>query len=201
MNRLECARETIRLLLVDVEAGGCLPSLWDSYWDRYVERKGDPRAKAPALEEKAAQAGEDMLAIWKDAAGSRHIIERDRFVLLQRVFLENNTVDAAGRAHQTRTQPTGAVHNPHEFEAQWSSKSTTKDKSWVGYKAQVAETAQDEPRQPHEPTANFLTAIVTQNAPASEKPGMTEVMAEQHAMGLDAPVTLYVDGAYVCRRH
>ena len=198
MNRLECARETIRLLLVDVEAGGCLPSSWDSYWDRYVESKVDPRAKAPALEEKAAQAGEDMLAIWKDAAGSRYIFERDSFVLLQRVFLENYTVDAAGRAHQTRTQPTGAVHNPHEPEAQWSSKSTTKDKSWVGYKAQVAETVQDEPRQPHEPTANFLTAIVTQNAPASDKPGMTEVLAEQHAMGLDAPATLYVDGAYVC---
>lgn len=198
MNRLECARETIRLLLVDVEAGGCLSSSWDSYWDRYVESKVDPRAKAPALEEKAAQAGEDMLAIWKDAAGSRYIFERDSFVLLQRVFLENYTVDAAGRAHQTRTQPTGAVHNPHEPEAQWSSKSTTKDKSWVGYKAQVAETVQDEPRQPHEPTANFLTAIVTQNAPASDKPGMTEVLAEQHAMGLDAPATLYVDGAYVC---
>jgi hypothetical protein len=87
------------------------PSLWDSYWDRYVESKVDPRAKAPALEEKAAQAGEDMLVIWKDAAGSRHIFERDSFVLLQRVFLENYTVDAAGRAHQTRTQPTGAVHS------------------------------------------------------------------------------------------
>jgi hypothetical protein len=31
-------------------------------------------------------------------------------------------------------------------EAQWSSKSTTRDKSWVGYKAQVAETVQAQPR-------------------------------------------------------
>jgi hypothetical protein len=97
-----------------------------------VESKVDPRAKAPALEEKAAQAGEDMLAIWKDAAGSRHIVERDSFVLLPRVFLENYTVDAAGRTHQTRTQPTGAVHNRHESEAQWSSKSTTKDNTSGG---------------------------------------------------------------------
>ena len=38
---------------------------------------------------------------------------------------------AGGRAQETRAQPTGAVHNPHKSEAQWSSKSTTKDKTWV----------------------------------------------------------------------
>jgi hypothetical protein len=197
MNRLECARETIRLLLVDVEADGCLPSPWDAYWDRYVESKVDPRAKAAALEEKATQAGEDMLAIWKDAAECWSILERDSFVLLQRVFLEHYTVDAAGRTHKTRAPPTGAVQNPHEPEAQWSSKSTTQDKSWIGYKAQVAETVHDEPRQAQEPTANFLTAILTQNAPASDKSGIVEVLAEQHGMGLDTPGTLYVDGGYV----
>lgn len=197
MSRLDCARETIRLLLEDVEADDSLPSSWASYWECYVESKLDPRARAPALEEKSAQAGADMLAIWKDAAGCWAIGRRDAFVLLQRVFLENYTVDVTGCAHKTRTQPTGAVHNPHEPEAQWSSKSTTRDKTWVGYKVQVAETVQDEPRQVHEPTANFLTAIITQNAPASDKPGMAEVLAGQHAMGLAAPSTLYVDGAYV----
>ena len=89
MNRLDCARETIRLLLEDVEADGALPEAWSAYWELYVESKVDPRAKAPALEAKAAQAGADMLAIWKDAAGCWSIIERDSFVLLQRVFLEN----------------------------------------------------------------------------------------------------------------
>ena len=197
MNRLECARETIRLFLEDVEADGMLPDAWSSYWDLYVEKKVDPRAKAPALKAKAVQAGKDMLAIWKDAAGCWPIIERDSFVLLQRVFLENYALDAEGRAQKTRAQPTGAVHNPHEPEAQWSSKSTTKDKTWIGYKTQVAETVQEEPRQAGEPTANFLTAIVTQNAPASDKAGMAEVFDEQQSMGLEMPGTLYVDGAYV----
>lgn len=197
MNRLDCARETIRVLLEDVEADGALPEGWFAYWDLYVESKVDPRAKAPALEAKSAQAGADMLAIWKDAAGCWPIIARESFVLLQRVFLENYALDAQGRAQKTRAQPTGAVHNPHEPEAQWSSKSTTKDKTWVGYKAQVAETVQEQPRQAGEPTANFLTAIVTQNAPASDKAGMAEVSDEQQAMGLDAPSALYVDGAYV----
>lgn len=197
MNRLECARETIRLLLEDVEADGALPEAWSAYWELYVESKVDPRAKASALELKAAQAGADMLAIWKIAAGCWPIIERDSFVLLQRVFLENYALDAEGRAQKIRAQPTGAVHNPHEPEAQWSSKSTTKDKTWIGYKAQVAETVQEQPRQTGEPTANFLTAIVTQDAPASDKAGMAEVLDEQQAMGLEMPGTLYVDGAYV----
>jgi transposase len=68
----------------------------------------------------------------------------------------------------------------------------------VGYKTQVAETVQEAPCQPGEPTANFLTAIVTQNAIASDKPGLTAVLAEEASLGLAAPSTLYVDGAYVC---
>lgn len=96
-----------------------------------------------------------------------------------------------------RARPPGAVQNPHEPEAQWSSKATTKAKEWVGYKTQVAETVQDENCQRGEPTANFITAIVTQNAIASDKPGMTEVLAEQAQLGLATPSTLYVDGAYV----
>lgn len=198
MNRLECARETIRLFLEDVAAVGLLPEAWSRHWERYVESHVDPRAQAPALEAKFAQAGADMLAIWKEAAGCWGLVQREAFILLQRVFLENYTVDTEGRAQKTRVQPTGAVHNPHEPEAQWSTKSTTKDKAWVGYKVQVAETVQAQACQPGEPTANFLTAIVTQNATASDKPGMAAVLAEQQAHGWEAPDTLYVDGAYVC---
>ena len=197
MSRLECARETIRLLLENLEAEEAFPEAWAPYWERYVETKLDPRAQAPALEAKSVQAGRDLLAIWKDAAGCEDIVARDAFVLLQRVFLENYTLEAGGEVLKRRAQPTGAVHNPHEPEAQWSSKSTTRDKSWVGYKAQVAETVQDQPRQTGEPTANFLTAMETQNAPASDKAGMVQVAVEQQGMGLDAPSALYVDGAYL----
>jgi len=197
MSRLECARETIRLLLEDVEGDGAFPEAWAEYWERYVETKLDARAKTPALESKSAQAGADMLAIWTDAAGCWDIEARDAFVLLQQVFLENYTLEAGGETRKTRAQPTGAVHNPHEPEAQWSSKSTTKAKNWVGYKAQVAENVQEHPRERGEPTANFVTSIVTQAATASDKAGMSSVLEEQNSMGLDAPAALYVDGAYV----
>ncbi len=198
MSRLECARETLRLLLEDLEAAELLPPTWTDYWDRYVETKVDPRSETKALQAKVAAAGQDLLAIWMSRADDAPIATRDSFLLLQRVFLENYALDPAGTPQQTRAQPTGAVHNPHEPEAQWSSKSTTKDKQWVGYKVQVAETVQEQPRATGEPTANFLTAVVTQNAPASDKPGMAAVLAEQHSLGLEPPATLYVDGAYVC---
>jgi len=198
MNRLECVRETLRLLLEDVEADGLLPPGWSAYWERYVEGKVAPRSEKSALQAKMTEAGKDILAIWEEMAGYWPIAARDSFVLLQRVFLENYEFDPTGRASTTRTTPTGAVHNPHEPEAQWSSKSTTKDKEWVGYKAQVAETVKEEPREPREPTANFVTGMVTQDAPASDRPGMAEMLSEQQTMGLERPTKLYVDGAYVC---
>jgi transposase len=199
MSRLECARQTLRLLLEKVEADGLLPASWSGYWERYVEARLDPRGGLKYLQARSVEVGQDMLAIWQEAGNCPRIAALDAFVLLQRVFLENYQLDPAGTVQSTRAQPTGAVHNPHEPQAQWSSKSTTKDKSWVGYKVQVAETVQQEqPRQRGEPGANFLTAILTQDAPASDKPGLAQVLSEQKDMGLEPPSALYVDGAYVC---
>ena len=160
MSRLERSRETLRLWLEDLEAHDLLPPGWDHYWERYVESKLDHRAGVKALEAKLTEAGEDMLAdLASKPAPTGQLASRDSFLLLQQVFLENYEIDPAGPLKTHRAQPTGAVQNPHEPEAQWSSKSTTRDKSWVGYKVQVAETVQEEPAPAGEPTANFLTAI------------------------------------------
>lgn len=120
--------------------------------------------------------------------------------LLGQVFQENYQLNEDGQIQQLRAQPPGAVHNPHEPEAQWSSKSTTKDKEWVGYKTQVAETVQDEARERGEPTRSFIAAIVTQEATASDKAGMVEVLAQETSFGLEPPEVTYVDGAYVSAR-
>jgi len=198
MSRLECIRETLRLALQELESQGSLPEFCAPLWDRYVESKLDHRSSAEALKAKTRQAGEDarILLAWSRQQGPA-VVERPQMRLLARVFAENYEIDETGVCQQTRSQPTGAVHNPHEPEAQWSSKSTTRDKSWVGYKTQVAETVQEEPRLPEEPTKGFITAMVTQNASESDKPGMTEVFDEQAEQGLEAPPVLYVDGAYV----
>lgn len=198
MSRLEIMRETVRLLLEDVEADGALPSAWAAYWDIYVERKLDHRLEEAAIQKKLAQTGHDMLAIWQDAATCHDIIMRDTFVLFQRVFLEQFEIHAQLNLLKRPSPPSGCVSNPHEPEAQWSTKSSTKDKSWIGYKQQVAETVQEEPRQPGEPTASFLTAMATQDAIESDDAGLIQVLHEQAGMGLGNPSTLYVDGGYIC---
>jgi len=198
LSRLECAREAIRLALEAVEAQGALPASWASMWERYVESKLDPHSATEALKAKMRQAGEDMNLVltWAHEQGAAWA-EAEPMQVLRRVFQENYEVDEQGARQQTPARPPGAVQNPHEPQAQWSSKSTTKDKEWVGYKTQVAETVQDEPRARGEPTRSFITAIVTQNAIASDKPGLREVLAEQADLGLALPSVLYVDGAYV----
>jgi transposase len=199
MGRLDCARETLRLVLEAVADQAILPAAWAAQWDCYVEGKVAPRSAVAVLQAKVRQAGEDMHLIltWAAAQGAPWV-EAKEVQLLRRVFAENYELDDNGQRRQTRAQPPGAVHNPHDPQAQWSTKSTIKGKEWVGYKAQVAETAQAEPLAPGEPTRNAITAIVTQPAIASDKPGLTAVFAAQASLGLLAPTTLYVDGAYVC---
>ena len=199
MSRLECAHETIRLVLVDLEKQEILPESWSALWECYVESKIDPRSGVEKLKAKVKQAGEDMrtMLLWSETQ-TQEVKNSGSMQLLRRVFDENYEEDKNGGYQQTRVQPTGAVHNPHEPEAQWSSKSTIKDKTWVGYKTQVAETVQDERRERGEPTRSFITAIVTQNAPESDKAGLAEVFAEQAKVGLEKPSDLYVDDAYVC---
>lgn len=199
MSRLECVRETIRLALEYLERRQLLLESWTTLWERYVESKVDHRCTVETLKTKFLQAGKDMCTIleWANTQDVA-IKDAEEIRLAQRVFDENYERDEQGEYQQTRAQPTGAVHNPHEPQAQWSSKSTIKDKTWVGYKTQVAETVQEEPREAGEPTQNFIAALITQNASESDKPGMAMVLSEQANMGLEPPPVLYVDGAYVC---
>jgi hypothetical protein len=94
--------------------------------------------------------------------------------------------------------PAGAVHNPHEPEAQWAAKGTGRHrKEGVGYKVQVAESLDDEPLAPGEPTRQFITAIPTQPAIASDEAGMEKVAEEKQAMAQELPLAQYVDAAYI----
>jgi hypothetical protein len=198
MSRLGCVRETLRLAMEELERHESLPEFCGPLWERYVESKLEARIGMEALKAKTRQAGEDaqMLLVWSGKQDPA-VGEQSGMRLLARVFAENYEIDETGACHLTRAQPAGAVHNPHEPEAQWCSKSTTRDKSWIGYKTQVAETVQEEPCLPGEPTRNVITAVVTQNATESDQAGMTEVLAEQARQELEPPGVLYVDGAYV----
>ena len=225
LSALDCVRETMRLALR--ELAGCQdlprPPFWERLWERYVESKVDYRAEAPVLQAKFLQTGQDMtlLAAWVREAGGEAAAGK-QVQLLVRVLEENfeqapatpatpaapaaPASAAAGEGAagegtlQRRTpRPAGSVQNPHDPEAVWCSKGKGEaKKSWVGYKAQVAETVESkESRQDGEPTAAFLTAVVTQPATGSEQAGMAKVLEEQKDSGLQGPSELFVDSGYV----
>lgn len=200
MTRLDCVRETLRLALEDLAQIEKLPrpAAWALWWERYVESRIDYKSSGDILRLKMSQAGLDARDVLNWVNGLPPKIRQGEAVrLLQRVFDENFETRDDGTVERSRARPAGAVQNPHNPDAQWSYKSTTKNKDWVGHKVQVAETVEVEPRQPGEPTKGVITSIVTQSAPESEKAGLTAVLKEQQQLGLEKPEIIYADAGYV----
>lgn len=200
MSRLDCVRETLRLALEELAQLEKLPRPveWALWWERYVESSIDYRSSGDIIRLKMSQAGLDARNVLSWINGlPPEIRQGEAIQLLQRVFNENFEVGQNGAVERLHMRPTGSVQNPHNPDAQWSSKSTLKDKAWVGYKVQVAETVEAEPRQTGEPTKGVITSIVTQNAPESDKVGMAAVLKAQQQLGLEKPETLYADAGYV----
>jgi hypothetical protein len=155
---------------------------------------------AQALWAKLDQAGRDAhrLLAWLDQPAQKSVRSGPQVELLRRVVTENFAVVGEALEHRTE-QPPGAVQNPHEPEAQWAAKGHgLQRKEHVGYKIQIGETAQEGKLEKHEPTRNFLTAILTQPAIGSEEAGLEAVEKEQAQAGLLEPAPVwFVDGAYV----
>jgi hypothetical protein len=203
MSRLECVRESLRLTLERLEREPALtrPAAWPAWWERYVESRPDYQASRETLVGKMLQAGQDArdLLGWTEELpaalrGARAI------AALRRVFAEN--FEMAPDLRQRPAQPPGAVHNPHDPEAQWATKSTiaAKDKAWVGYKAQVAETVPSADDPPEAPTDAVITAVVTQPAISSDKAALPQVEQEWERTGQSTPEALYVDAGYTSGR-
>lgn len=198
MGQLERMRETIRLALEELKETESKPQRWAGWCERYVETRTDYRSPEEALRRKLLQAGADAAAILAWAEVLPGAASREPVKLLRRVFDENfERVEETWQAR--RSQPPGAVHNPHDPEAHWSTKCAAqpKEKAWVGYKVQVAETVEDAPREKGEPTKSFITSIVTQDATASDDAGLVETLEEQKKLDMGAPTTLYADAGYV----
>jgi hypothetical protein len=87
------------------------------------------------------------------------------------------------------------VRNPHDPDAQWSTKGTIpgKTKEWVGYKTQVAETLPTAVPGSHAPTDAVITAIVTQPAITSDHGSINHVEDEWEREGLEKPVRTAAD--------
>lgn len=202
MSRLEVVRETLRLALEALEREGVVGRFegWEVLTERYVASTVDwGRQSKAQFAERFIQAGHDALRIivWarrQGPSGWGH----DKLLLLERVFLEQYEFEA-GDPQPRAKEESRTVKNPHEPEAQWSTKDTTKDKSWVGYKTQLMETvAEDGEAKPKgEPTEQFIIDVVTTEAVASDIDGMHRMLDGQAARGEERPPALHVDAAYV----
>lgn len=202
MSRLECVRETLRLALQELAEKPSLsrPEVWIPLWERYVESKLDYRTEASVLQQKMVLAGQDAAGLldWVDQLEDQQPGRGPQVQLLRRVWHENFERLEGGSVQSTAAQPAGAVHNPHDAEAQWAAKGQGKHRQeHVGYKVQVAETVHGEPLEKGEPTKNFITAMVTQPAIASDDAGLPAAEQELEMVGLEKPDQWHVDGAYV----
>lgn len=196
LSRLECVRETLRVgLQFLVNWGGV--AAWEPWFTRYTDRNPEHlrQANSPHLHATMEQAGKDLREILARTIPLGVVVcETEPVQLLNRVFQEQFETDDAGMLAQRKATPSGAVHNPHDPEAQWSKKRNTE---WVGYKLQVAETAPEQPRPRGEPTDAVITAMEIQPAITSDQNSIPPVL-KAHADVVAEPVEVVLtDAGYI----
>jgi len=200
LSRLECARETLRLTLDFLkEFGGA------AAWEPWIGRQADEtrvlkkgNLEKPQLERHMLQTGADIRDVLAKADNLGSVVANSQPVsLLRRVFNENFAVMETDALIQLESQPSGAVHNPHDPEAQWSTKEATGKAGWVGWKTQVCETIPETLCAKGEPTAAVITAVVTQPAITSDHGSLTPVI-EAHVLNSQAaPDIAHTDAGYI----
>lgn len=206
MSRLDCVRQSLRLALEELAPQlepAARPAWWGCCWERYVESQPDYRAAAETLARKLTEAGTDAQQIlaWLAPPDAQVYAQGPQARLLARVFAEQFEVVPGIATAQPKAREqldSGRVQNPHDPDATYAVKGQGEQKrQHVGYKVQVAETVTETVLAPGEPTANFLTGIVTHAARESDEAGAEKMAQEQQAMGVAKPPVQYVDAAYI----
>ena len=203
MSRVECVRESLRLALQEIASAvpvAQCPVGWTTWWERYVENKLDYRSSHDVLVNKLLEAGSDARNLVAWVREQEALMKGEHVHQLILVFGQQFVLEAD---HSVRTRGKGEldserIQNPHDPDATYSVKGTGRQQiAHVGYKVQIAESAEERPLQAGEPTAGFVVGVVTQQAHKSDEVGAQEMAIEQASMGLATPPVLYVDGAYV----
>jgi transposase len=155
LNRLERVGETMRAALNDlaVMAPDWLQSLapaeWYRRYGRRVENYQLPKTDA-AREELArvvAADGEKLLAAVDAATDQALLVQIPTVMTLRRVWAEQYTGEPGQlrwRAVKDMPSPAGLISSPYDTDARYSTK---RDVEWVGYKAHLTETCDED--RPH----------------------------------------------------
>lgn len=199
MSRLECVRETLRLTLSFLVAFGG-SAAWEPWFSRYVERHPQDlrNASVERLRSTLDQSGRDARDVLARAQMlGDTVVRSEPIALLQRVFDEQFKITEGGSPQQCPAAPAGAVHNPHDPDAEWSTKGTLGKAGWVGYKLQICEIAPECIRQRGEPTEAAITAVLTQPAITSDHGSLSPVMATHEQNGQAKPTEAFTDAGYL----
>ena len=202
MSRVDGVRQTLHLALEDLDdvlPPDQRPEAWSNWWSLYVESRLDYRAGAESLGRKLSECGVDACQLLEWIASHPQWDARDSVQLLRRVFAEQFLVESGSLRPRGKGElDSGRVQNPLDPDATYAVKIRDgESKAHVGYKAQVAETVVERVLEAAEPTANFVTGVIIQPAHHSDEAGLEAMEPAQASLGMEAPPTLYVDGAYV----
>lgn len=199
MSRLECAVETVRLALEDLEqevAGRKRPEFWGRLWALYVQSEVDWGLGKTERQSRYRQCGQDMREVleWIDRNDPK-LSEREAVKLLRRVFEEQFEV-VEGEIQPRLKRPSRAVHNPHDPDAHYADK---RKKQWVGYKVHVVESVdpQEPVKRKGEPAEHFITEILTTEAAQDEMAGLAEALQKEQEHHEIEPQAMYADAGYV----
>jgi transposase len=199
MSWMECAIETLRLALEDLQAeveSKERPEFWHRLWEFYVENNLDWRLSKAEQADRHRQCGQDIreLLEWIDTENP-NFAEREAVKLLRRVYDEQFEV-VEGKLELITQRPSRAVQNPHDPDAHYADKKT---KQWTGYKVHVAETV--DPQEPikgkGEPAEHFITEMFTTEAAQDEMAGLTEVLQREQQHHEITPQAMYTDAGYI----
>jgi hypothetical protein len=199
LSRLECVRETLRLALDFLAAFGG-GDAWEPWFSRYAKRNPQElrNASVERLRSTLDQAGRDARDVLaKTPALGDTVLRSEPVALLQRVFAQQFEITEGASLQQRTATPAGAVHNPHDPQAAWSTKGSLGKDGWVGYKLQVCETAPESPRPPGEPTEAVITAVLTQPATSSDHGSLRPVLSTHAQGGQAPPAEVFADAGYV----
>ncbi|MBU4306621.1 MAG: transposase [Candidatus Aminicenantes bacterium] len=199
MSRLDCVRETLRLALDFLAAFGG-SAAWEPWFSRYVERHSQDfrNTSGERLRATMVQAGRDMREVLtKTQAIGDAVIRAEPVALLQRVFNEQFEITEGDSLQKRTATSSGIVCNPHDPDAEWSTKDTLGKAGWIGYKLQVCETAPENTRQPGEPTEAAITAVLTQPAITSDHGSLTPVIIAHEQNGQAKPTEAFADAGYL----
>lgn len=155
LNRLERVGETLRAALNELAViapdwlRALAPPDWYGRYARRVENYQLPKADA-ARQELArviAADGEWLLAAVEAASDQPELTQVPAVVTLRRVWAEQYTGEP-GQLHWREVKdmpsPAGLISSPYDTEARYSTK---RDVEWVGYKAHLTETCEED--RPH----------------------------------------------------